>query len=215
MFARELVRSYRAHVPEMKPINLPADLATVYRPGVQLHNLAYDATRFRKIHIETEHVGMVHAVHSTMYPRLQYDAPILTMDIIALGDHVEYAFLDACAHTVHPEYAAAFRDIQIRYGLSPAPRHAVPEYGRSIFSRNCFLRTHGIDPLLFTQFALECVAMHVRYVDMLESSSTNNISNHQRFSRQQRLNPRKRSFVSTALGGDTVLTDAYLHMMFQ
>lgn len=172
------------------------------------------------MHIETQHIGMVQSVHSTLYPRPQYDAPILTMDLVTLGEGVTFALVDACPLTsnlaLSREYDEAFQDMQAQYGLTSTKRHTLPEYDRSIFSRRCFLRTTGIDPTLFSRFALDCVAMHVQFCNELEVSkeyAANRNAQH-RFSRQQRLNSKRRSLLLNALGGDTVLVDAYLKMVF-
>lgn len=219
LLARDLVRTFRKHSPDLNAHVLPEHFATMYRPGVQFHNVAFDTIRHRKLHVETEHIGMVQAVHSSLYPRPQYDAPILTMDIVTIGDAVTHAFLDACPSTsnlVLPrEYDDAFQDIQTQYGLTSTKRHLLPDYGRSIFSRRCYVGK-GIDPVMFTRFAIDCVAMHVEYVKQLDVSRDHreNRNNQQRYSRQQRQNPKKRELIAGALGGDMELTEKYLAMIF-
>ena len=155
-FARDLVRTFRKNAPDMSPFMLPSNIATVYRPGVQLSNLAFENPRHRKLHIETTRVGMVQSVHSTLYPRPQFEAPILTMDLVTIGGTVTHASVDAYG-VLSEEYDDAFRGIQARY-----------------------------DSTEFTNCALDCVAMHLQYCKTLEISSKYNRASHQRFSKEQR-----------------------------
>ena len=83
-------------------------------PRLQVENRAYRSHAFRKLHLE---VGVrqdgLQVVHCVMYPRLEFDLPILSMDLVANGDRVTLAIVDPCpvndSLTLPPFYAKATR----------------------------------------------------------------------------------------------------------
>ncbi|KAL6781439.1 PCYA1 [Auxenochlorella protothecoides x Auxenochlorella symbiontica] len=106
-------------------------------PRLMLENRAYQTRVFRKVHLE---VGIrqdnIQILHCTMYPRLEYDLPILSIDVVSVKDRITLALADPCpvnADLRLPEfYAQPIREMQERYSLGKA--RDIPAWASSILS---------------------------------------------------------------------------------
>lgn len=216
-FGRDIIRTIRKSSPDVSPHMLPCDLANVYRPGIQIHNTAFENRIHRKLHVETASLGMVNVVHAVMYPRPQYDAPILAMDLVAVNEVPTFGIVDACPVTdelrLPREYEGPMLDLQKKYGLASVPRAAMPDWGREIFSDACIIQRAPIDSPAFRAYALDLLALHLEYCSILEPSTYHRRirKNHSRFCRMQLKNWKTRSALASALGGDLTFANEYMN----
>lgn len=216
LVAKSLVRTIRQHCPDVSPHPLPPPLSNVYRPGVSLNNVAFENGVHRKLHVEYARIGVIDVAHAVMYPRPLFDAPILAMDLVSVGNKGSFCILDACPVTddlsLPADYSDALNDIQRRYGMVPASRVGVPEWGAAIFSTQCVLRRQGVDVDAFLAYATACLIMHLEYCTTLRPSrdQARIRRNHARFCRMQLQNERTRSTLASALGGDVRMANEYM-----
>ena len=69
-------------------------------PRLQVENRAYRSFAFRKLHLEVAvRQDGLRVVHCVMYPRPEFDLPILSLDMVSNGDRVTLAIIDPCPVT--------------------------------------------------------------------------------------------------------------------
>lgn len=215
--ARDILRVTRKYAPDISPHVVPGHLANYYRSGVQLNNVAFENSRHRKIHMEVALVGMVKHHHVNFFPRPQYDAPIVTMDLVTVGKTATYALFDPSPVTnnlsLPPEYEDALKDLQERHGMESTPRKNLRPWAREIFSRRCVVQKEHIDQEAFCAYVLGCIAMHLEYCNTLEPSKDHLRirANHMRYCRMQLKNERMRTTLASAFEGDLQLTNEYMN----
>lgn len=83
-------------------------------PRLEVENRAYRSYAFRKLHLEVAvRQDGLQVVHCVMYPRVEFDLPILSLDLVASGDRVTLAIVDPCPVTgnlsLPPYYANSVR----------------------------------------------------------------------------------------------------------
>lgn len=132
---------------------------------LQVENVAYCTRVFRKMHIEVAaREDGLQVFHSVVYPRVQYDLPILSMDLVAKDERVSLAIADPCPVTPGLDLPRSYHDmvgdLQAKYRLESNRR--VPEWGSAIFSRLCIIMRPGSkdDLLRFMGYALDLAELH-------------------------------------------------------
>lgn len=208
-------RGLRAHP-------MPPHLANINRPSTRLTNIAFESSRFRKLHVEMGTVNHVTVVHSVMYPRPSYAIPIVAMDVVSLNNVPSFAIVDACPVTpdltLPDQYDDLVHGLQTTYHMTPTPRSQFPEWGKKIFSDRCVMLRgpHLADGGLanFQEYALSLAATHLAWAalqsrvpddDEIETIK----AAHTRFSTQQRRNAQTRGALALALG--PAMADEYMH----
>lgn len=69
-------------------------------PRLQVENRAYASYAFRKLHLELAvRQDGLHVLHCVMYPRMDFDLPILSIDVVAVDGKVTFAIADPCPVT--------------------------------------------------------------------------------------------------------------------
>ena len=216
---RDIVRTCRKHAKDISPHIIPSHLTNIYSPGVQLNNIAFENRHHRKIHVEVAHIGMVKHVHSTFYPRPQFDAPILTLDLITVGNTSTYALFDPSPVTndlsLPYDYNDALKDLQAQFEITPTPRKEFQPWGREILSRQCVFRRQHIDQPVFCAYVLAAIAMHLDYCKTLDPSPDYRRirENQSRYCRMQLKNDRIRSTLTSAFGGNLQKANEYMNVM--
>lgn len=217
-FGKNIIRTVRTCSPDVSRYTLPYHLATLYRPGVLLENIAFENSVHRKLHIEEARLGMMHVVHSVMYPRPQYDAPILAFDLVTVGNTPVFGIADTCPVTddlrLPEDYRDAITDLQTQYGFTPTPRDHMPGWGRDIFSDRCVIqRKGGIDAEAFCAYGMDLLGMHLEYCALLDPTTDylRIRRNQSRFCRMQLKNDKTRSSLASAFGGDLALANEYMN----
>jgi phycocyanobilin:ferredoxin oxidoreductase len=111
-------------------------------PRLQIENRAYSSYAFRKLHMEVAvRQDGLQVVHCVMYPRPEFDLPILSMDLVTNGERVTLAIIDPCPVTgnlsLPPFYVKSVTELQIKYGLES--NRTIPDWGSAIFSKLCVI----------------------------------------------------------------------------
>lgn len=219
-FSRDLVRVIRKCSPDVSVHTLPRDFANMYKPGVQINNVAFENSLHRKLHIEAAQLGMVHVTHAVMYPRPRFDVPIVAMDLVTVGNTPTFGIVDACPVTddlrLPEEYRKTLETLRMKYGFQAVARETMPAWGQAIFSDECVMQRKGhgvLDGNLFCSYALDVLAMHLLYCKDLEPSRDHRRirQNHSRFCRYQLKNDRTRALLASSLGGDLALANEYMN----
>lgn len=66
-------------------------------PRLQIENRMYQSPAFRKLHLEVAvRQDGLQVFHCVMYPNVEYDLPILSMDVVANADRISFAIIDPC-----------------------------------------------------------------------------------------------------------------------
>lgn len=189
-------------------------------PRLQLENRAYWGRAFRKLHIEVaSRQDGLQVFHCVMYPRVNFDLPILSMDVVANQGRVSLAIVDPCPVTPNlelpPFYEQPVRDLQARYGLES--NRGVPDWGRAIFSPLCIIvRPQSGDELgRFLKYALALTQMHVQIAKIAHPIGTAQRRRlellhaaHRRFCERQLENDKTRRVLEVAFGAE--LAAAYM-----
>ena len=218
--SRDIVRTIRKCVPDVSPHALPTHLANIYRPGVQLNNLAFENGVHRKLHVSTAHQSMVRVVHATMYPRTRFDAPILSVDFVSVGAQPAYAMVDTFPVTDHlhlpEEYRDAVVDLQSHFGFEPVRRSALPTWAKDICSNRCIVVERPFDSNAMCEYIIQLCAMHLEYCKGLEASRDYRRirMNHLRFCRGQLKNTRIRSSLASSFSEDLIGANEYMNKVF-
>jgi phycocyanobilin:ferredoxin oxidoreductase len=133
-------------------------------PRMQIENRVYSSRTFSKIHLELcRRQDGLQVFHCVMYPRLEYDLPILSFDMVGVEDRVSLAIVDPCPvswdRRLPDWYADAVRRLQSQYGT----QRAAPDWGREIFSDVCVLvrPTGPEDVAAFVTYAAALTRVHL------------------------------------------------------
>lgn len=217
---RDIVRTIRKHAPDVSPHALPLHLANVYKPGVQLNNLAFENNIHRKLHVSTAHQSMIRVVHATLYPRPRFDVPIVSADIISVGARATFVMVDAFPTTddllLPEEYDYALKDLQTKYGLEPTSRRDLPTWARGICSHRCVMMDAPFDTNGVSDYIVNLCAMHLEYCKQLKPSKDHRRirMNHLRFCRGQLKNARIRAAMSSSFDDDLITSNEYMNKVF-
>lgn len=109
-------------------------------PRLRIENRAYSSYAFRKLHLEIAvRQDGLQVVHCVMYPHLEFDLPILSLDMVASDGRVSLGIIDPCPVTrnlsLPPHFVNAIQQLQSKYKV--ATNRTVPEWGKAIFSEFC------------------------------------------------------------------------------
>ncbi|KAG7668407.1 hypothetical protein Ndes2526B_g00872 [Nannochloris sp. 'desiccata'] len=136
-------------------------------PRLQVENRAYSSYVFRKLHLEVAvRQDGLQVVHCVMYPRPEFDLPILSMDLVANGDRVTLAIIDPCPVTgnlsLPPFYVKSATELQIKYGLES--NRTIPDWGSAIFSKLCVIVRPSTpqEVAQFLKYAIALANFHVQ-----------------------------------------------------
>lgn len=197
-------------------------------PRLELENRAYCSRAFRKLHIEVAaRQDGLQVFHCVMYPRLQFDLPILSMDLVASAETgaVSLAIADPCPVTpdlsLPSFYAEPIRELQARYGVEN--NRQVPDWGRSIFSPLCIIMRPQTNEELgrFLKYTIALSLYHTRVGQIVNpvapAGRAQRIAaihaGHARYAEQMLLNDKTRRVLEKSFSPG--LADAYLrHVMF-
>jgi phycocyanobilin:ferredoxin oxidoreductase len=145
----------------------PVDKDDPAYPRLQVENRAYSSYAFRKLHLEVAvRQDGLQVVHCVMYPRPEFDLPILSLDVVANGDRVSLAIIDPCPVTGNlslPEfYVKSASELQIKYGLES--NRTIPEWGSAIFSKMCVIVRPNTpqEVASFLKYAIALANFHVQ-----------------------------------------------------
>lgn len=109
-------------------------------PRLQIENRAYNSYAFRKMHLEVAvRQDGLQVFHCVMYPRINFDLPILSLDMVSVDGRVTLAIIDPCPVTTNltlPQFYQQSVD-QLRQKYNVATNRGIPEWGNKIFSRSC------------------------------------------------------------------------------
>ena len=215
--SRDIVRTIRKHAPDVSPHPLPTHLANIYKPGVQLNNLAFENNVHRKLHVSTAHQSMVRVVHATLYPRPRFDAPIVSVDVVSVGAQPTYAMVDTfpVSDNLHlPEdYHDAVVDLQSRFGVQPVHRSSLPLWAREICSNRVIMVDRPFDSNAMCDYIVNLCAMHLEYCKGVEASRDYRRirMNHLRFCRGQLKNTRIRTALASSFSGGLIQANEYMN----
>lgn len=190
-------------------------------PRMQLENRCYESRVFRRLHMELVHrQDSIQVLHCVMYPRLQYDLPILSMDMVGkVGGKISLAVIDACPvamnRSLPPQYVTLMQKLQEEYGM--ATNRAIPEWGRSIFSDLCVILrpSNPEDVSNFLQYALAMTRVHLqmaRLAKPVQSNTKRRLADisaaHSRYCEQQLLNDKTTRVLESGFGKE--FSDRYM-----
>lgn len=184
-------------MPGLRTILMPQ----IVTPQWKIVNLGYSAPKFRKLHLEIIESEELQVLHCVMYPRIDYDVPILGIDLVAYGGATAFAIADACPVTDALAPAYPVDDLLEKHGLCPVAREDMPPWGQEIFSDRCVLARRPVPPG-FPAYALDVMARHLdfaRAAPVVEDPVRVH-GNHVRFCDCQLRNVRTRAALAKQLG---------------
>jgi len=136
-------------------------------PRLQVENRAYRTYAFRKMHLEVAaRQDGLHVLHCVIYPRTEFELPILSLDMVAVDGRVSLAIIDPCPVTTDrslPQYyASPMRELQERYGV--ATNRMIPDWGAAIFSPLCVCMrpSSSQEVAAFLKYAIALSSFHVQ-----------------------------------------------------
>lgn len=148
-------------------------------PRMQLENRCYESRVFRRLHMELVHrQDSIQVIHCVMFPRLEFDLPILSMDMVGKGGGpISLAVIDPCPVSLNrslpQQYYATVKELQERYGM--ATNRATPEWGKAIFSDLCvILRPQGPEDVSnFLKYAIALTRVHLQLSKLITPVTQN------------------------------------------
>lgn len=160
-----VLRAWRA-IPTLVPQEVPPRFAHVDAATMRISNVMFQSREFRKMHLELASCADgLNVLHCVMFPRAEFDIPILSMDMVSRGDRVTFAIADPCpVGPMCAEYVSLVRRTQTRLGVSGIGVD-VPEWGRAIFSPMC-VTSRPRDAAATARFVDYCIGLtedHVRW----------------------------------------------------
>ena len=196
-------------------------------PRMQIENRVYESFCFRKLHLEVavKQDGL-QVLHCVMYPRVSFDLPILSLDLVAYKGRPSLAVIDPCpvsSNLALPSlYANSVNSLQERYSVKT--NRAIPDWGKEIFSPLCVLMrpTNPEDVGKFMRYCLALADFHIQFaklstpVDKNSRLTGDQINRklceiqkaHYKFSAKQLENDRTRNVLEKAFGKD--MSDDYM-----
>jgi len=196
-------------------------------PRMQIENRVYESFCFRKLHLEVavKQDGL-QVLHCVMYPRVSFDLPILSLDLVAYKGRPSLAVIDPCPVntnlTLPSLYANSVNSLQEKYNVKT--NRSIPEWGKEIFSPLCVLMrpSDPEDVRKFMKYGLALADFHVQFAKLSTPVEKNSrltgdqikrklreIQNaHYKFSAKQLENDRTRNVLEKAFGKD--MSDDYM-----
>ncbi|CAL8462694.1 g2227 [Coccomyxa elongata] len=187
-------------------------------PRLLIENRAYATKAFRKLHMELAHrQDGLQVLHCVLYPRLEYDLPILCFDMVGSegSGRVSLAIADPCPASMDRSLPQVYVDaatlLQEQFGLES--NRGIPEWGRDIFSDMCVI-VRPEDPDELSRFIQYCIALHQTHLILSqharpvteykqkEQRLADVRSAHERYCSKQQENAKTRRVLEAAFGGD-------------
>ena len=172
--------------------------------NMRIHNVAFQNSTYRKVHLEVADIQGLDIVHCVMYPRPEFDLPVLGIDLVERDGRPVFAIADVCPVTddlsLPDHYLTRVHELQTRLGVTPATRTDMPGWGRPIFSDVCVM-TRDV-PRTFVEYALELVEIHTAYASTLKPTVDHARvrRNLARFSMFQMRNQKTKAALATEFG---------------
>lgn len=194
-------------------------------PRMQIENRCYQSTVFRKLHLELAHrQDGLQVVHCVMYPRTDYDLPILSFDMVGKDGRVSLVCIDPCPvamdRSLPPIYISLVRALQQQYHLEN--NRAVPSWGKEIFSDLCIIMRPSAPEELanFIKYTIALTQAHLQISSQTSTVQSNKASRlaeiklaHKRYGEQHLKNSSTRGVLAAAFTAE--LADAYMkNVMF-
>jgi phycocyanobilin:ferredoxin oxidoreductase len=218
--AVDLSTRWRRGATRVDAFPLPPRFAKMTAPTLEVFNEAYQTDVFRKMHVEyargREQLEGVEVVHSTIFPRFQFDLPILGTDVIMLGGAVTYCIADASLVAPSPGcFHQTMATLQRRHGLSPvaAPEDDLPEWAREVFSPGCVVVRRPDDGTLaaFRAYVLDLTDAYLEAAARVERTTADHRgvrAAQARYCVHQLRNDKTRGVLRKAFDAETA--DAYM-----
>uniref|UniRef100_A0A383VNQ6 Phycocyanobilin:ferredoxin oxidoreductase n=1 Tax=Tetradesmus obliquus TaxID=3088 RepID=A0A383VNQ6_TETOB len=199
-------------------------------PRLLIENRVYSSRVFRKLHLEVaQRQDGLQVLHMVLFPRYDFDIPILAMDLVAAGGAVTLAIIDACPVTsrlqLPQHYSQTMADLQANFLPESCQARNIPEWGAQIFSSLCVCMKPNTPEELggFMKYAIALTRAHLMYSQLLEplrptdKASARRLSEllacHERFCQQQLANTKTARVLEVAF--DTQFTQDYMtQLMF-
>lgn len=194
-------------------------------PRMQIENRCYQSDVFRKLHIELAHrQDGLQVVHCVMYPRLEYDLPILSFDMVGKDERVSLVCIDPCPvamdRSLPPVYVSVVRELQRQYNLEN--NRAVPQWGKEIFSDLCIIMrpSKPAEVANFIKYAIALTQAHLqvsKQTSTVQSNRENRLaeikSANKRYAEQHLKNSSTRGVLAAAFSAE-VADDYMTSVMF-
>jgi phycocyanobilin:ferredoxin oxidoreductase len=182
-------------------------------PRFQIENRVYKSRVFRKIHFEiAARQDGLQVFHLVMYPRFQYDLPIMCLDLVGYSNGSMFAIADTSPVRLDkslPEFYTCgvkllLRDFPVFQNSLP-----LPNWGRKILSRFCVcVKPSSAEEInTFSQYIFSLVRIHLevsRLIDPLEAIETKKtqeiIACHRRFCHNQIKNKKTYNTLAMSFG---------------
>lgn len=207
-----LVSTWGAYL-QLEPYHLPADLGFVEGQlegdRLTIANRCYQSRVFRKLHLELATVGSdLDILHCVMYPRPQYELPILGTDIVANSHVVSAAIIDLTpvrGPLGEPYLSGLKPAYQRRNGFSELRN--LPPWG-TIFSPRCLYTrlVNQSEADLFIEISQAYLRFYCEQANQAEPVSAEIEaeirSGHRHYSEQQQKNDKTRRILVKAFGED-------------
>jgi phycocyanobilin:ferredoxin oxidoreductase len=158
-----------------------------------------------------------------MYPRPQFDVPILGLDVVIARGKVAFAIVDTSPVTTHPllelplEYENMVDRLQIRHNIRPTLTHDLPPWGRKIFSQKCVVKHRPDDQevLRLGKYITELIEKHIDYSKSVSPAGDHwrIRAAHKNYCENQLLNDKTAGMLAGAFGND-VAKDYMQTVMF-
>jgi phycocyanobilin:ferredoxin oxidoreductase len=197
---------------ELSPYHLPEDLGYVEGrlegEKLVIENRCFQTPQFRKLHLELARAGAnLDILHCVMFPRLEYDLPMLGCDIVVGRGQVSAAIVDLSpigATSLSANYQAALTPV-VDLHQKFSQRRDLPEWG-TIFSPYClFIRpTNAAEEELFLTVVDHYVQIHCQQAVATSGTSDPQgiYAGQMRYCTQQQQNDRTRRVLEKAFGGE-------------
>ena len=198
-----------------------ARLARLEKMRLVVENRVYSSAVFRKIHLELALRGDgLQVLHCVLFPRLEFDLPILSMDLVAaplpptpktsssssssssdpaslqpplLPDSVvSLAIIDPCPARLDGSLPEPYRDVVValQRECGVASNRSQPEWGREIFSEACILTRPAGDEDLLKRFLRYALSLHSAHLTFADNLFANRGESRRGKTKQQRLRER-------------------------
>ncbi|KAL0055047.1 hypothetical protein WJX82_006256 [Trebouxia sp. C0006] len=194
-------------------------------PRMQIENRCYQSSVFRKLHIELAHrQDGLQVIHCVMYPRTEYDLPILSFDMVGNNGRVSLVCIDPCPvaadRSLPPIYVSLVRQLQQQYHLEN--NRAVPSWGKEIFSDLCIIiRPSASEELAnFVKYTIALTQAHLqlsKQTSQVQSNKSSRLAEikagHKRYAVQHLKNSSTRGVLAAAF--TPAVADEYMtNVMF-
>lgn len=201
----------------------PTDLGyvegTLEDERLTIENRCYQASQFRKLHLELAKVGKnLDILHCVMFPHVDFDLPIFGVDIVAGRGLISAAIVDLSPvspdRTLPTEYSKRLRQL-------PSPqfteRRILPAWG-DIFSEFClFVRpTNRQEEVAFLNQVTQYLYIHCQLASQAIpinslGKQSEILAGQRRYCSQQQKNDKTRRILERAFGSEW--TEHYLQTM--